>query len=340
MKKLILLLTVFAMVFSTACSKKEVASEVDSDASSQVSQEAPKHKNEYCKLMTSNARPVAVMIDNDVAASRPQAGLDDAYMIYEIVVEGGASRMMALFKNHDVEKVGPIRSSRHYFLDYALEHDAIYCHAGWSPLAQNDIPKLGVNNINGIQGNDGTVYWRDSTYDNTWHNLYSSVKKLFEKGTTEKGYRKTTDVIHNLYSDDDLVYSDASDAIELKLPYSNFYRVGYTYNPDKMVYERYVDGKPHMSQSGNILTAKNIIIYQLDNYALNDGDNKDRQDIVNTGTGTGYYVTNGKVIDINWSKPSRTEKTTYTTKDGKELVLNPGNTFVQIVPSKSTITIG
>jgi len=95
-----------------------------------------------------------------------------------------------------------------------------------------------------------------------------------------------------------------------------------------------------MSQSGNILTAKNIIIYQLDNYALNDGDNKDRQDIVNTGTGTGYYVTNGKVIDINWSKPSRTEKTTYTTKDGKELVLNPGNTFVQIVPSKSTITIG
>ena len=246
----------------------------------------------------------------------------------------------ALFKNHNVEKVGPIRSSRHYFLDYALEHDAIYCHAGWSPRAQADIPSLGVNNINGIEGNDGTVYFRDYTYDNTWHNLYSNVNKLFEKGTKEKGYRKTTDIRHNLYSDDDVVPSDAKDALQLNLPYSTFYRVSYTYNPEKMIYERYVDGKAHMSQSGNILTAKNIIIYQLDNFDLADGQNKGRQDIVNIGSGSGYYVTNGKVVDINWSKPSRTGKTTYTTKDGEELVLNPGNTFVQIIPSKSTITIG
>ena len=338
MKKLLLLLLIFALVFSTACSKKEVASNVESDAQIQEEEFIP-NENEYRKLMRSNVRPVAVMIDNDVAASRPQAGLDDAYMIYEIIVEGGASRMMALFKNHDVEKVGPIRSSRHYFLDYALEHDAIYCHAGWSPKASEDIPKLGVNNINGIEGSDGTVYFRDYTYDNTWHNLYSNVTKLFEKGTKEKGYRKTTDVMHNPYSNDDITPADAKDATELKLPYSTFYRVGYTYDPENMVYKRYVDGKAHMSQSGNILTAKNIIIYQIENYDLPDGQNKGRQEIVNVGSGTGYYVTNGKVIDIEWSKPSRTAKTTYKTKGGSELVLNPGNTFVQIMPLSTTITI-
>ena len=337
MKKLTLLMLVFTLIFSIGCSKTEVATNVDSSATTEGEPEII--ENEFCKLMKTNTRPVAVMIDNDVAASRPQAGLENAYMIYEIIVEGGASRMMALFKNHDVEKVGPIRSSRHYFLDYALEHDAIYCHAGWSPKAQADISSLGVNNINGIQGDDGSIYWRDYTYDRTWHNLYSGVDKLFEKGTTTKKYRKTTDVFHNPYSNEDITPEASSDATEIKLPYSNFYRVGYTYDSDNMVYKRYVDGKEHMSQSGNVLTAKNIIIYKLKNFDLPDGQNKGRQDIVNIGSGNGYYVTNGKVVEIKWSKSSRTEKTIYTTLDGKELVLNPGNTFVQIMPENVTITI-
>ncbi len=337
MKKLTLFLLVFTLIFSIGCSKTEVTTNVDSSAT--IEKEPEIIENEFCKLMKTNTRPVAVMIDNDVAASRPQAGLENAYMIYEIIVEGGASRMMALFKNHDVEKVGPIRSSRHYFLDYALEHDAIYCHAGWSPKAQADISSLGVNNINGIEGDDGSVYWRDYTYDRTWHNLYSGVDKLYEKATTTKKYRKTTDVFHNLYSNEDITPEAASDATEIKLPYSNFYRVGYTYDADNMVYKRYVDGKEHMSQSGNVLTAKNIIIYKLKNFDLPDGQNKGRQDIVNIGSGSGYYVTNGKVVEINWSKTSRTGKTTYTTTDGEELVLNPGNTFVQIMPENVTITI-
>ena len=100
----------------------------------------------------STSRPIAVMINNHPSARNYHTGLQDAFLTYEIIVEGGKSRMMALFKNHDLEKVGPIRSSRHYFLDYALEHDAIYCHAGWSPKAQSDISTLGVNNINGLLG--------------------------------------------------------------------------------------------------------------------------------------------------------------------------------------------
>ena len=89
------------------------------------------------------ARPIAVMIDNNVNA-RPQAGLNDAYMVYEMIVEGGESRLMALFKGTSLSKIGPIRSSRHYFLDYALENDAIYVHFGWSPQAEKDIKTLGV----------------------------------------------------------------------------------------------------------------------------------------------------------------------------------------------------
>ena len=80
-------------------------------------------------------RPIAVMIDNHKSA-QPHAGLNEAYAVYEIIVEGGESRLMAIFKGKDLAKIGPIRSARHYFLDYALENDAIYVHYGWSPQAE------------------------------------------------------------------------------------------------------------------------------------------------------------------------------------------------------------
>ena len=94
-------------------------------------------------------RPIAVMIDNHKSAM-PQANLSKAYLVYEMIVEGGITRLMALYKGQDLEKLGPERSSRHYLLDYALENDAIYEQFGFSPQAKNDIAKLGVNKIYGI----------------------------------------------------------------------------------------------------------------------------------------------------------------------------------------------
>ena len=106
----------------------------------------------------SNERPLAVMIDNNVGYDT-HAGLQDSYINYEIIVEGGYTRIMALFKDRDVSLIGPVRSSRHYFLDYALESDTIYAHYGWSTFAENDIKTLGVNNINGLTAD--SAYWRD-----------------------------------------------------------------------------------------------------------------------------------------------------------------------------------
>ena len=96
-----------------------------------------------------NTRPIAFMIDNNINAM-PQAGLEEADLIYEMIVEGGETRLMIVMKDKDLAKIGPLRSSRHNFLDYALENDAIYVHFGWSPKAKADISSLGVNNINGI----------------------------------------------------------------------------------------------------------------------------------------------------------------------------------------------
>ncbi len=343
MKKLIACLVFASMIMCSSCGKKEEKKAENGKEEKEIVEttenDAKKTPNEFCEMMESDVRPVAVMIDNDSDAARPQIGVENAYMVYEIIIEGGKSRMMALFKNHDLKKVGPIRSSRHYFLDFALEHDAIYCHAGWSPKAMSDISSMGVNNINGILGSDESAYWRDNTYDKTWHNLYSGVDKLFELGTAKKGYRSTTDVSHTAYFDEETTPQSDTAATSIELPYSSSYKVSYEYNEEARTYDRYVDGKKHMSQTGNILTAKNIIIYKLKNYNLNDGSNTGRQNVETVGSGSGYYISNGKCVNINWSKPSRSGKTVYTTEDGEELKLNPGNTFVQIIPQNQNISI-
>ena len=289
-------------------------------------------------MATSPVRPIAVMVDNDSESARPQIGLESAYIVYEIIVEGGASRFMALFKDYEIEKVGPVRSSRHYFLDYALENNAVYAHAGWSPRAQADIPKLGVNNINGIIGNDGTNFWRDSTYDRTYHNLYTSIKKLSEYAEDKKGYSLAGgDNLLKFLKDDE--ETDGQDCLSVDFRYSGSYRVGYIYNPETKLYERYVNGKKHMSQTGNVLEAKNIIIYNVSNYDLNDGQGKGRQDLNNTGSGSGFYISMGKAQEITWSKASRTEKTIYRDSEGEILNVNPGLTFIQIIPKGNSIDI-
>lgn len=284
-----------------------------------------------------NIRPIALMIDNDSDAARPQIGLEDAYIVYEIVVEGRATRFMALFKNFDLEKVGPVRSSRHYFLDYAQEHDAIYSHAGWSPKAAKDISALGINNINGVAG-DGGIFWRDNTYDKTWHNLYTSTVKLSSRAD-EKEYRRDTESAMPNYNLLDEVPANGKAVKSILIPYANFYKVGWQYDEESKVFVRYVNGKTHDSQTGKALTAKNIIMYTVENVNLPDTEDKGRQDLKNIGSGTGYYFSDGQAVEINWSKSSREAKTEYTLSDGTPLKLNPGNTFIQIVPTYADASI-
>ncbi len=342
MKRLFVLFLVISIIFVTACkgkqSQKDDAIETFTEEAPVASEEVSPETEFYQKMQT-DSRPIAVMIDNDSKEARPQIGLESAYMVYEIIVEGGASRFMALFKESTLEKVGPVRSSRHYFLDYALEHDAIYAHSGWSPQASRDISKLGVENINGILGVDGQIFWRDRTYDKTWHNLYTGLDKIHDMAVSTKEYSDKTNVKHLGYYEKDTDIESERLVNKISLQYSYMYSVSYEYDAQNKVYKRFVDGKEHMSQTDEILTAKNIIIYKLSNYTLNDGEDKGRQELKNVGKGSGYYITNGKVIDINWAKPSRRAKTVYTKADGAELVLNPGNTYIQIVPMESAIVL-
>lgn len=305
----------------------------------------------------SNKRPLAVMIDNNIG-NNPHAGLQESYLNYEIIVEGGLTRIMAIFKDKAVSLIGPVRSSRHYFLDYALESNCIYTHYGWSTYAQNDIKSLGVNNINGLYDDD--PFWREKNIAAP-HNVFTTVSKIYDYAT-KKNYDTTTDKWKLLNYTTDEVALDTpietktitneetgkKEKVEVKnpalltansvsIPYSYQEVRSYTYDATQKVYLRFMNGKAHMDKATNAqLHYKNIIIQKVSNHQL---DSYGRQDLDTTGSGEGYYITNGYALPIIWTKSSRSAKTIYTYSDGSKVKINDGNTFIQIMPSTYSPTI-
>lgn len=289
------------------------------------------------QIFKGNDRPIAVMIDNHSDAW-PQAGLKEAYMVYEIIAEGGETRLMALFKGVEVEKIGPVRSARHYFLDYAMENDAIYTHFGESPQASSDIKKYSINEIDGIS-EDGTTFWRVKDKASP-HNAVTSTAKLLESAKNKK-YRTTSDEESVLnYVTDEVNLEDGENAISVTIPHSDLQTVKYIYDEENKVYERYARGKEQTDwDSKETVTTKNIIITFCDNYTLTDSEDKGRQGLKNIGTFDGYYITNGKAIKIKCIKNARDEKTTYQDLEGNEIKINDGNTFVNICPTNAKVVL-
>ena len=301
-----------------------------------------------------NDRPIAVMIDNHSGAW-PQANLNKAYLVYEIIVEGGETRLMAVFKGQDLEKIGPIRSSRHYFLDYALENDAIYVHHGWSPQAQSDISTLNVNNINGIQESSND-FWRVKDKKSP-HNMFTSTASIL-KIAERKGYATTSDkksVLNYIAGDADLkekygivegqiestlTEGKAINAAKIVIPHSTLQTVEYDYDENSKTYVRYARGKVQTDYiTGENIKTKNIIITMCDNYTLADSEGKGRQGLKNIGTFDGYYVTNGYAIPIKCEKESRTAQTQYKDLKGNTIEVSDGNTFINICPQDAKIEI-
>ena len=289
------------------------------------------------QIFKGNDRPIAVMIDNHNDAW-PQAGIQKAYMVYEIVVEGGETRLMALFKGTEIEKIGPVRSARHYFLDYAMENDAIYVHFGWSPQAQSDIKKYTINNIDGI-AEDGVTFWRvKDKY--APHNAVTNTAKILESAKNKK-YRTTSKEESVLnYVTDEVNLENGQGAISVTIPHSTLQTVKYEYDEENKVYKRYARKKEQTDwDSGEAITTKNIIITFCDNYTLSDSENKGRQGLKNIGTFDGYYITNGKAIKIKCIKEERDEKTKYQDLEGNVINVNDGNTFVNICPTSAKVVI-
>lgn len=285
--------------------------------------------------VNSKSRNVAVMINNIKTVWGYQSGLQDAYIVYEIIAEGGITRFMALYKDANTARIGSIRSARIYYLDYVLENDAMYVHVGGSKEALSDIKSLKITDMGtGIIFRDKTLgLHREHTAFTSMENIMNSAAKRNIRTTTEK------DNLFN-YSAQEIDLSKMEGAIpanNVLINYSGSQEVTFEYDKDAKVYKRFQKGKPHIDYvTKEQYTTKNIITYQIKNSSY---DSYGRQKLDNLGKGEGYYISNGYAVPITWQKDTRSSQTIYRYKNGEEIVLNDGNTFIQIQPKNKKLSI-
>ncbi len=294
----------------------------------------------------SNKRPVAIMINN-LKKATPQHGITDADIIYEILAEGGITRLMLVITEYEeLGIIGSVRSTRHYYLDYAYGLDAIIAHAGGSPMAYDMVDTLGLPSLDGVRMNLGNMYYRDEWRKENMgyeHSLMTTGERIVA-GIKKKNYSTT----HNESFTNTMEFVEYGTRVDLegkaathvKLKYHSSQVVDLVYDEATDKYLRYqYSGIAHIDKNnGEQLAFDNIVIVLTDIWLI-EGDVKNRRDVTTTGTGNGYYVAGGEYIEITWSKKSDDAPLIITDKNGKPIEYNRGKTFISIFDKDSTCKI-
>lgn len=321
------------------------------------------------KDIWSARRPMGIMIENHVEA-RPQSGLSKADVVYEAVAEGGITRFLGIFlcaAAAEDTMVGPIRSARTYFMDWVSEYGTypLYVHVGGA----NCSPQSGSGCANGAKAdalgqirqygwhgyNDLNQFsipfqymWRD--YDRlkgvaTEHTMYSTTDKLWEYAADNRklGY---TDAEGGAWDTDFKPWkfkesSSASQTVPaptidiLFWEGYNQFAVKWEYDAQTNSYKRSNGGQSHNDLNTNKqLTSKNVVVAYMTESKANDGYPGNLHLLyANKGTGSAVIFQEGKAIEGKWSKKTRTDRTMFTDKAGKEIEFVPGQIWVEIVPA-------
>lgn len=295
---------------------------------------------EYCEEDVAKTRPVAIMLNN-LKEALPQVGVSEAGMVYEVLAEGGITRLIGIYNDYDgIKEIGSIRSARDYCIDIADAHDAILVHAGQSESARKLIISRGTNNINGEFMYRSEERLKTMAYE---HTLMMKGEDL-AAGIKAKKYRATTEKAQPLAFYTYEMVPDGELATYIEIPYSvvktdNPYAVSYfNFDTHKCVYKKGQFGADHVDgDDGFVLEFKNVVVIEC---AHSFADNEGHVNIGFTGTGKGKLFTMGKQVDITWKKESSTSSYTLYESDGETpIALNPGKTYIGVVPTGTDITI-
>ena len=286
---------------------------------------------------TARSVPVAVMYSN-IYDAMPQSSISYADVVFESLVEGGITRLCCLFENQtQLEKIGPVRSCRTYYLMFAKEFEANYVHFGYSEYAEKYLKQSKFHSL------DGMVYCNFYRTDDRVapHNAYTSWDGIMES-VKEKGYQTvytsdyTSPFTFNTDDNKDIVIQNGQDC-------SAFY-VGYPYNKpwfeydnQTKTYKRFQFEAPQIDElNGQQLAYKNILVKYVEPQYYDNGTPNYKV----SGTGKGLYITDGKAVEVTWVKRSETEGATrYYYSNGEEVILNQGKTYICQVESTQEVNI-
>lgn len=287
----------------------------------------------------SAVRPYAIMINN-ISVAQPQVGVSNADIIYEVLAEGGITRMMAIFHSVEgIEKIGSMRSLRPYYLSISMSYDAITVHAGGSEQAYSDVNTYSADDIDGVRGSfaSGTFY-RDKS-----RQQYGIEHSLFAVGsgiiatTQQKGFRTEHqsgyDASYGLTFSQKAADQCSDAAGYVKIAYNSSKTTSFTYDKSTGLYTAYQYGGAYTDDGKTDMTFKNVLILFADTSTV---DSYGRLAVNLVGSGDGYFCCGGKYTAIKWSRSSADSSFTYKLAGGARLDLGVGKSFISVVPSGGT----
>lgn len=273
-----------------------------------------------------NERPVtAVMIENSLDA-RPQSGLNQASVVFEAVAEGGITRFIALFQDTEPDYVGPVRSVRPYYIQWALGFDAAIAHAGGSAEALNLINTLGAKDLN----HNSSYFWRVNNRAAP-HNLYTSIAKLREY-EAQKGYGKANFTSLARRAEQPSATPTAR-KIDLNISTSN-YSVHYDYDAATNTYLRSEGGKPHTDEKSGKQIAPKALVAMV----LPQGKNGVYTTYGVIGSGQVVIFQDGIAQEGSWKKDSNGGNFTFADASGNPIALVPGQIWFTALGSRDKVT--
>jgi hypothetical protein len=287
--------------------------------------------------------PIALMID-DAPRARPQSGFNAASVVWQAPAEGGTPRYMMIFQDQMPKDVGPVRSARYYFITWAAEWNAVYGHVGGSPQAQATLRAKGNGQLvyNADQFRWGGTYYRRIRTRSAPHNVYSDAKSLRIMATKVGAKNTPLDEplkpVWRFRADVPLAERPSGGIIRVTYPQN---KIEYRYNRATNTYLRGVTGQKKQIDpaDGKQVAPKNVVIMMVSFGPLNDGSNKHRLEARNVGTGKAWIATNGRTIVGTWKKTSLAGPTRFYDKNGKAVTLTAGQTFIQVMPLGSQVSI-
>jgi Protein of unknown function (DUF3048) N-terminal domain/Protein of unknown function (DUF3048) C-terminal domain len=282
---------------------------------------------------------IAVMID-DHPDARPQSGFNDASVVWQAPAEGGIPRYMMVFQDRIPPSVGPVRSARQYYIAWAAEWDAVYAHVGGSPQALQTLRDQGRGQLvfNADEFRWGGVYFHRTRDRFAPHNVYTSGKELWQLAGRLGARNAAMKTAWKFAPDRLLSKRPKGGTITTVYPWNT---ITYRYDRKTNTYRRAVSGEKRQIDRGREkpVAPKNVIVMVMSFGPLNDGSKKHRLEAQFMGRGTAWIATNGRTIKGTWRKTSMTSPTRFYDKNGKQVTLTVGQTFVQVMPRGSRITI-
>lgn len=343
LKRSLIFLLVCFMVLCVGCGKKDTAVKVDDGDASSVDEVVEQTPVMYTNPLTgeknltleeSKQQPVAVMINNISIAQPVQTGVNKADIVYETEVEGGITRLMAVFQNiNKVSRVGTIRSARYVYVDLALGHNAVYLHSGQDPIYcaphLKDIEHYSIETSNvGKRVKNGLA---------SEHTLYADGADIYKSYQKDKKLENVT-AWQNFLDDTTDVTLMGGAATDVTIPFSTSYTTQFKYDTETKKYTRHFKGSANKDYvTGETTQVKNVFVLQTSISYYTDASGKLR--VVDLVGGDGYYFVNGTYTPIKWQKGASKNSFKFTNTDGTELTVNQGNSWVCIASKSNTVTI-